>query len=94
MRRWPPGIPGTPVRSLARARDLARTTAAPVRIRLADGTYRLPTPLILDSRDSGVTWTPEQGAHPVASGGIAVTGWALTDAVRHLWSAGPVTPNP
>jgi hypothetical protein len=82
-----PGTPTQPVRTLSRARDLARSAAAPVTVRLTDGTYRLSAPVRLDARDSGVTWTAAPGAHPVVSGGVRVTGWALTDPGRGLWSA-------
>jgi hypothetical protein len=86
------GAPGTdarPLRSLSRARDVARSASrtAPVSVRLAGGTFRLSAPLVLDSRDSGVTWTAAAGAHPVVSGGVKVTGWTLTDAAKGLWSA-------
>jgi hypothetical protein len=82
-----PGTANAPVRTLTRARDLARAATHPVTVRLADGTYRMSAPLLLDARDSGVTWMAEDGAHPVVSGGAAVTGWALTDATKRLWSA-------
>jgi fibronectin type III domain protein/parallel beta helix pectate lyase-like protein/glycosyl hydrolase family 141 len=82
-----PGTPAQPVRSLSRARDLARAATHPVTVQLLDGTYRLSSPLVLDARDSGVTWSAASGAHPVVSGGVKVGGWALTDAARGLWSA-------
>jgi hypothetical protein len=86
-----PGTPARPVRSLTRARDIARDTAraadhsAPVQVRLADGVYRQQAPLVLDARDSGVTWTAAADAHPLVSGGVRVTGW--TDAGSSRWSA-------
>ncbi len=76
-----------PVKSLPQARDLARTSAHPVTIQVSDGTYRLSSPLALDSRDSGVTWTAAPGAHPVVSGAAKVTGWTLTDPAHGVWSA-------
>src|SRR5256886_17705503 len=82
-----PGTAARPVRTLAHARDLARAAAAPVTVSLTDGTYRMSAPLVLGSRDSDVIWTAAPGAHPVVSGGVRVTGWTLTDATRHLWSA-------
>ena len=51
------------MRSLTRARDLARALAPGVTVQLADGTYRLPAPLVLDGRDSGATWTAAPDAH-------------------------------
>ena len=50
-----PGTAEKPVRSLARARDLARETHAG-EIILAPGTYPLAATLVLDARDSGVVW--------------------------------------
>ncbi|MFI7336437.1 right-handed parallel beta-helix repeat-containing protein [Streptomyces sp. NPDC050085] len=55
------------------------------RIQLADGTYRLNKPLTLDADDSGVTWAAERGAHPVFSGGRALTGWSAN--ADGTWSA-------
>jgi hypothetical protein len=83
-----PGTADRPVRSLARARDLARAAASaggPVTIRLADGVYRQQTPLVLDARDSGVTWTAAPDARPLVSGGVRVTGWTQDGSSR--WSA-------
>src|SRR2546430_1870752 len=84
-----PGTPARPVRTLSRARDLARAAdhGATVTVQLADGVYRLPAPLVLDARDSGVTWTGAPGAHPLVSGGVPVTGWAIADPARGLSSA-------
>jgi hypothetical protein len=81
------GTATAPVRSLTRARDLARAHAPAVTVQLADGTYRMSSPLTLDGRDSGETWTAATGAHPVASGGVRVTGWSVADAAKGLWSA-------
>ncbi|MGW1003522.1 right-handed parallel beta-helix repeat-containing protein [Streptomyces sp. NPDC002520] len=64
--------------SVEGARDVARTvTDRDVRIELADGTYELTAPLRLGKDDSGVTWTAEQDAHPVLSGGRTLTGWTV-----------------
>ncbi|MFG2884734.1 right-handed parallel beta-helix repeat-containing protein [Streptomyces sp. NPDC048297] len=64
--------------SLEGARDVARTvTGRDVRVELADGTYALTAPLTLGKDDSGVTWTAEQEAHPVLSGGRTLTGWTV-----------------
>src|SRR6266508_2236872 len=84
-----PGTLARPVRTLSRARDLARAAdhGATVTVQLADGVYRLPAPLVLDARDSGVTWTSAAGAHPVVSGGVPVIGWSVADPARGLWSA-------
>ena len=81
------GTATAPVRSLAHARDLARAQGSGTTVQLADGTYRLTSPLTLDGRDSGITWTAATGTHPVASGGVRVTGWSLADPAKGLWSA-------
>src|SRR5690349_12915520 len=81
------GTAAAPVRSLSRARDLARAQAPGATVQLADGTYRMTAPLTLDARDSGVSWAAAPGAHPVASGGVRVSGWTVADAGRNLWSA-------
>jgi hypothetical protein len=82
-----PGTSAKPVWSLSRARDPARAASHPVSVQFTDGTFRLTAPLVLDARDSGVTWSAAPGSHPVVSGGVRVTGWTLTDSARHLWSA-------
>src|SRR5437763_9182645 len=81
------GTATAPVRSLTRARDLARAQGSGTTVQLADGTYRLTSPLTPDGRDSGITWTAATGTHPVASGGVRVTGWSLADPAKGLWSA-------
>jgi hypothetical protein len=95
------GSPAHPVRTLARARDLARAQKqgleGDLTIYLADGIYRLSAPLILTPEDSGrgghsVVYAALPGAHPIISGGIQVTGWALIDADRNLWAA-PAPPD-
>jgi hypothetical protein len=56
------------------------------------GAYRLAQPLLFGPQDSGtngysVVYTAAPGEHPVLSGGLAVTGWTLSDNARNLWSA-------
>ncbi|MFE6887809.1 right-handed parallel beta-helix repeat-containing protein [Streptomyces sp. NPDC057694] len=63
--------------SVTGARDAARTLGGrPVRVELADGTYRLTQPLRLGAEDSGVTWAAAPGAHPDLSGARTLTGWS------------------
>jgi hypothetical protein len=82
-----PGSQARPVRSLERARLLART--APLRaVILAPGTYRLARTFYLDSRDAGTSFTgPVSGEPAIVSGGIALGDWRLVDQRRNLWSA-------
>ncbi|MEV4754398.1 RICIN domain-containing protein [Micromonospora sp. NPDC049559] len=61
-------------------------------VQLADGVYRLTSPLRLTAADSGtngyrVLWQAAPSARPVVSGARAVTGWSLVDAGRNIWRA-------
>lgn len=76
-----------PVATLDRARDLARTATSSRQVVLADGTYRLSTPLTLAPQDSGIAFQAAPGAHPVLSGALRVTGWRPVDSARNLWQA-------
>ncbi|MFC4592266.1 RICIN domain-containing protein [Sphaerisporangium corydalis] len=62
-------------------------------VELADGVYRLSSPLRLTAADSGtngyqVIWRAAASAHPVISGARAVTGWTLADSGKNIWRAG------
>jgi hypothetical protein len=82
-----PGTQARPVRTLERARDLART-AQNRTVNLAAGTYRLSQTLVLDNRDSGTSFQgPGSDAPAIISGGVRITGWRLTDRARNVWSA-------
>ncbi|EWM10385.1 F5/8 type C domain-containing protein [Kutzneria sp. 744] len=63
-----------------------------VTVLLTAGTYQLSTPLTFGPDDSGVTWTAAPGAHPMISGGTAITGWRQDPDNPALWSA-PVPTN-
>lgn len=63
-----------------------------VTVMIADGVYRIDTPLRFTAADGGhhgytVRWEAAPGAHPVISGGMPVTGWTLADRQRGIWSA-------
>jgi hypothetical protein len=63
-----------------------------VTVRIADGTFRLEAPLKFTADDGGhngfiVRWEGAEGAHPVISGAVPVTGWRLADAPHGIWSA-------
>lgn len=63
-----------------------------VTVRIADGTYRLGAPLRFSAEDGGhggftVRWEGAEGAHPVISGGVPVTGWRIADVARGIWVA-------
>lgn len=88
------GIARHPVKTLQRARDLARARAAhadgDLTVHLASGTYRTEKPLVLDARDSGrdghrIIW---QGTgSTVISGGRKVEGWRPVHGRPGLYSA-------
>src|SRR3954468_4244235 len=50
-----------PVRTLGRARDLARSTGAGTTVWLSCATYQLAQPLALTAADSGITWSAAPG---------------------------------
>ncbi len=89
------GTPGKPLRTLPAAQAMARASAragSAVTVELRDGTYRLDKPLRFTAEDSGtsakpVTWTAAKGAHPIISGGGAVTGWTSYDAGKNIFVA-------
>lgn len=89
-----PGTQARPVRTLPRAQALVRKSnaRADVAVILGDGTFSLSAPLIFRRTDGGmdghtVTWKAAQGAHPVVSGGMKVTGFKPYDQERRIWVA-------
>jgi hypothetical protein len=79
------GSRAKPVASLIGARDAVRRLraegkAGPVRVVVADGTYRVAEPLVLRPEDGGSAEAPVRyeaapGAKPVLSGGRKITGF-------------------
>ncbi len=85
-----------PLASLAGARDAVRKLKAagkldgPVRVRFADGTYRITEPVVFAPEDSGTRKTPivyeaAPGAKPVIDGGRAIGGFKKAEG--GLWTA-------
>lgn len=83
-----------PFATLQRARDAIRELkktgplSEPVRVILAEGTYRIQEPLVLEPEDSGtadalVIYEAAPAARAVISGGRVIRGWQETD--RGLW---------
>src|SRR5947209_18464658 len=79
-----PGTSAAPVKTPQRAQQLVRGLTASitrdVTVVLADGLYRLGSPLVLGTADSGtnghnVVWTADTGARPVFAGSVRLTGW-------------------
>ena len=88
------GTPDHPFKTLQRAQRAARLVdgQSDVRIQLDDGVYRLAQTLRFTAADGGrnghhVLWVAAQGAHPVISGAIKVTGWRLFDKARQIYAA-------
>jgi hypothetical protein len=90
-----PGTEERPLRSLERARDVVRTLNRDMSDDITvfvGGEFHLARPVEFGSGDSGsngfnIIYTAAPGEHPVLSGGLRVTGWALADKERNLWSA-------
>ena len=89
-----PGTQDRPVRTLERAQALVRASNArnDVTVLLADGTYRLTAPLVFRRADGGqngksVEWRAADGAKPIISSGIEVTGFTSYDADRRIYVA-------
>jgi hypothetical protein len=87
--------PNGPVARLEAARDAVRAARAqgnrePARVLLGNGLYRLAEPFVLEPQDGGTASAPVRyeaapGAHPVVSGGRAITGWQR--GPNGIWTA-------
>jgi hypothetical protein len=88
-----PAVPCSITQAQAKVRILEQDIDRDVDVVLADGSYRLSSPLRLDSRDSGthgfnVVWTAAPAAHPVFSGGTRIAGWHESDPNKGIiWAA-------
>jgi hypothetical protein len=89
-----PGTREKPFQTLVRAQRAVRQSSAThdVTVELAGGIYRISKPLVFTAQDGGanyhhVLWTAADGAHPVISGGIQITGWKLFDRERGIYVA-------
>ncbi|MBQ1017543.1 ricin-type beta-trefoil lectin domain protein [Micromonospora sp. D93] len=76
----------------AAVRSMNTTMSGDIVVQLADGVYRLTTPLRMTAADSGnngyrVVWQAAPSAQPVISGAKAVTGWSIADAGKNIWRA-------
>lgn len=80
-----PGTRSEPFLTIQRAQEAVRAelgggTSGNITVWLADGTYNISTPLRFDTGDSGkgeniVIYKASQGASPVISGGMEISGW-------------------
>ncbi len=91
-----PGTSSAPVKTPQRARQLVRALndnmGKDVTVVLADGFYRLASPLTLSAADSGtnghnVVWTADNGARPVFAGSVQLTGWTRMSAGSPIFVA-------
>lgn len=83
-----------PFRTLGRAQEAVRqaNNMHDVVVRVGDGVYRVDQSLLFRARDGGqneytVMWQAAEGAHPVVSGAVRVTGWRKWDASRGIYVA-------
>jgi hypothetical protein len=82
--------PTGPIRTLAAARDIARTqrhgdTSGTITIQIRDGVYFLKETLVLTPKDSNAIWEAAPGAKPAISGGQVLSGWKKTSGP--VWTA-------
>ncbi|HEX4407058.1 MAG TPA: right-handed parallel beta-helix repeat-containing protein [Polyangia bacterium] len=91
-----PGTAAGPVQTLQQAQKLVRRAnadmASDITVTLADGYYRMTSPLTLDASDSGsnghdVVWTAAAGAHPVVVGSTQIKGWSQVAGSSNVWVA-------
>ncbi len=91
-----PGTAASPVQTLQRAQQLVRSSnanmASDITVTLADGYYRMTSPLTLDPSDSAtnghnIVWTAAGGAHPVVVGSQQLTGWSPLAGSNTIWVA-------
>jgi hypothetical protein len=73
-------------------RSMAGSMSGDIVVQLADGVYRMTSPLTFTAADSGtgghtVVWQAASSAHPVISGAKAVTGWTVADSSKNIWRA-------
>jgi Ricin-type beta-trefoil lectin domain len=76
----------------AAVRSTVGSMSGDIVVQLADGVYRMTSPLTFTAADSGtgghtVVWQAAPSAHPVISGAKAVTGWTLADPSKNIWRA-------
>jgi hypothetical protein len=89
-----PGTATAPFATLQRAQKAVRerNKTGDVRVILEDGVYPLTAPLRFSTEDGGqgsnhVLWQAAEGAHPLISGGLQVSGWTLFDKEKNIYVA-------
>jgi len=95
-----PGTLAQPVRTLAKARDLARPRLASMTSDLAvylrAGTYPVSSTVTFSNADSGqnghyVKYLAYPGERPLITGGQPIKGWTVHDAAKNIYSVSGVT---
>jgi hypothetical protein len=91
----------SPFKTLQKAQSAVRAvdqaSSGAITVYLAGGTYRLTSPLVFTAADSStgtagsIWWKAQQGAFPVISGGVRLTGWTQVDTAKHIWAAAAPT---
>ncbi|MFI0724436.1 ricin-type beta-trefoil lectin domain protein [Streptomyces sp. NPDC021224] len=84
--------PCSPAQAKTAVEAVHANMSGDVVVQLAGGTYRMSSPLVLGSADSGtnghqVVWQAAPGEQPVLSGGQQVTGWTLKDTSNNIYAA-------
>jgi hypothetical protein len=91
-----PGTATSPVQTLQKAQQLVRRSNADmtsdITVTLADGYYRMTSPLTLDPSDSGtnghnIVWTAAAGARPAVIGSTQIKGWTQVAGSNNIWVA-------
>ncbi len=95
-----PGTLARPVRTLAKARDIARTLngamKADITVYVRGGTYPLTSTLTFSNADSGtggfyVKYMAYSGERPLITGGQPIKGWTLFDSNKGIYAATGIT---
>jgi hypothetical protein len=88
------GTPASPFLTLERAQHEVQKLNGDkdVTVILADGLYRISQPLIFTAQDGGrnghhVEWMAAEGAHPIISGAISVSGWKVFNKQKQIYVA-------
>ena len=76
----------------ANVRAMNNSMTGDIVVEVADGTYRLTSPLTFTAADSGtggysVIWKAALGARPVITGAQRAMGWTLHDSAENIWQA-------
>ena len=79
-----------PLQTIQRAIAAARSVRdeqgkAEVMVEIADGRYELPSPLVIGTKDSGLTLAARPGARVELSGGSRISGWQLSPGNPNVW---------